>query len=1143
MNPPPPEFNDAEARITAFLLGQLPPEEREAVKKQIAADPKLSASANRLKKTIALLRQTVPFVEKQGDTETSQNKETRRASKAMGQPQSTIGLSGGESSPEMSAGLSFPAGRRKALLATLSASAVSQSPPQSILPWYLPLGIAVCLVVALSSFLIFPGGPVKAKAKNDKLTVSNTAGRSFRLLEREPVVRAEEEMRRRLYDSRDSVEFNLSSPQSPAQPAVSLDALSTGDGEEEVYSIMSRSSAAGGGGRLASEAEAAAPSRGVVSAFSSADKPAGATATKPASAPLDSDDDAKTSDGMRLGRNVANEDRLERDSQSAQEPASRYYFSQNLDRSTTESAPPAAPSNAETAKTSARQMAAEDGNTRFLHESLQSTADREREELSIRSRGRLSDSAAALGELADFEHVLPALEGIEAGGEPSNPQAGGSTTADFLGDRFGRESMENKEKAESEQAKPAPSSRLSIAARPQPAVRGESLTMDISRGAYGGYSQEDGGIGGGARQPQENAVSGEELFAWGFDSFGGETDSLAKAPNPESQRQTLDGDAWGVPNEELLAEQQFGLHFAPAKENFSLAEPGAEAENVELRALGIRPDAAALGTAVEEHGRASGWIEESYSELAASLESREDRAESKKNVPIRKQALVESEAEGLEERLARKDSESVWGRNQPAANKRKLRQVERTISRQKAADSSSFHQERSAAIHPVSTFSLNVSDVSFRLAVASLSRGMLPEPASIRPEEFLNAFSYRDPFPRSDAPISVHTEQARFPYGHGQDVLRIAARAKSAGRPRQTPLNLVILLDRSGSMERPDRQAIVRRALEALGDSLQNADRLSLITFAREARLWADGLPGQEARQALHSLGKLIPEGGTNLEAALEVAYATVGKHFLPHGLNRVILMTDGAANLGNTDAVALRSQVESRRRAGIALDCFGIGWDGYDDERLEALTRNGDGRYAFLNDVAQVEADFHRQLAGALNVSAQNVKVQITFNAERVVRYRQIGYARHQLGKEEFRDNTVDAAEMADAETGTALYLLTIRREGVGPIGELSLRFQDPKTKEYRELSWSIPYRESVPEMERASSAMQLATAAGMFAEWLAGIPYSQSIHLEDLRQLINRARSAYPLEPAVQQLENMVIQAQSLTGGGTRNRSIQFP
>ena len=1136
MNPPLPESNDAEARITAFLLGQLPPEEQEAVEKRIAADPKLSALANRLKKTIALLRQTAPLVEERGDLETSKNKETQQAAEAKEQQQSATVLSAGKTSLPLSECLSFPAGRRKALLARLSAPSVSQAPSQSILPWYLPLGIAACLVVALSSFLIFPGGPVKAKAKSERLSVSNTAGKSFRLLEREPVGRAEEEMRRRLYDSRDSVESNLPQTQGPAQPAVSLDALST-TGEGEVYSTMSRSPAAGGGGRLASEADADAPPRGVVSAFSSADKPAGATATKPASAPLDSDD-AKTSDGMRLGHNVANRDRLERDSQPAQEPAARYYFSQNLDRTTTESAPPAAPSDAETAKTSTQQMAAEDGNARFLHESLHQTEGREREELSIRSRGRLPDSAAALGELADFENALPALEDIEASGEPPNPQAGGSTTADFLGDRFGRESMENKKKAGAEQAKPALSSRLSIAARPQPVFRGESL--DVSRGDYGGYSQDDGGIGGGAQQSQEDAVSGEELFAWGFDSFGGETESLAKSPDTANQRQALDEDAWGVPNEEILNEQQFGLHVAPAKENFSLAELGDEAENVELRSLGIRPDAAALGTAVEEQWRASGWMEDSYSELAASLEAKEDRAAAKKSVPIRKQALVENKTvrrtaadEGLEERLERKDSESSWGRNQPATDNRQLRQIKRTIVRQKAADSSSFHQERSAVIHPVSTFSLNVSDVSFRLAAASLSRGMLPEPASIRPEEFFNAFSYRDPFPRSDAPIAVHTEQARFPYGHGQDVLRIAARVKSAGRARQTPLNLVILLDRSGSMERPDRQAIVRRVLEALGDSLRNADRLSLITFAREARLWADGLPGQEARQVLHSLGKLIPEGGTNLEAALAVAYATAGKHFLPHGLNRVILMTDGAANLGNTDAVALRSQVESQRRAGIALDCFGIGWDGYDDERLEALTRNGDGRYAFLNDVAQVEADFHRQLAGTLNVSAQNVKVQITFNAERVARYRQIGYARHQLAKEEFRDNTVDAAEMADAETGTALYLLTIRREGVGPIGELSLRFQDPKTKEYRELSWSIPYRESVPEMERASAAMQLATAAGMFAEWLAGIPYSQSIHLEDLRQLINRARSAYPLEPAVQQLENMVIQAQSLAGG----------
>lgn len=1126
MNPPLTKSNDAEARITAFLLGQLPPEEQKAVEKQIAADPKLSALANRLRKTIALLRQTAPFVSERGDLESRQNKETQQAVQTKGQRQSTIGLSAEETSPETSEGLCFPAGRRKALLARLSAPSLSQSSPQNILPWYLPLGVAACLIVALSSFLILPGF-VQTKAKNDGLTVSDTAGQSVRLLEREPVVRAEEEMRRRLYDSGDSLGSNLPRTQSPAQPAVSLDALSTiGGGEEQVYSVVPHSLAGGGGGRLASEAEASAPShaprRGV--AFSSAERP-DASAAKPASA--SSTPDAET----RLGRKVANADRLERDSQAAQEPAARYYFSQNLDRSTTESAPSSKSSDAEASINGARQMAAEDGNARFLHESLRQPEAREREELSHRARGRLPDSTAALGELADFENALPALEDLAVDEESPAPQAGGMPASDFFGDRFGRESMENKKKAELRQAAPSPLSRLSIAADPQPVVRGESL--DLSRGAYGGYSQDDGGIAGGARQPQEDAVSGEELFAWGFDSFGKEADSLAKAPKTADERQAFDGDSWGVSNEEILSEQQFGLHFAPAKENFSLAEFGAEAENVELRALGVRPDTASLGAAVEEQGRASGWIEESYSELAASLEAKEDRAELKKNVPIRKQALVESEAEGLEERLDRKDSERGWGRNQPAANKRRLQQVERTIGRQKAADSSSFHRERSAATHPVSTFSLNVSDVSFRLAAASLSRGMLPEPASIRPEEFLNAFSYRDPFPRSEAPISVHTEQARFPYGHGQDVLRIAARAKSAGRARQTPLNLVILLDRSGSMERPDRQAIVRRALESLGESLQNADRLSLITFAREVRLWADGLPGQEARQALHSLGKLIPEGGTNLEAAIKVAYATAGKHFLPRGINRVILMTDGAANLGNTDAEALRSQVESHRRAGIALDCFGIGWDGYDDERLEALTRNGDGRYAFLNDVDQVETDFHRQLAGALNVSAQNVKVQITFNARRVARYRQIGYARHQLAKEDFRDNTVDAAEMADAETGTALYLLSIRREGAGPIGDLSLRFQDPKTKEYRELSWSIPYREGVPEMERASAAMQLATAAGMFAEWLAGVPYSQSIHLEDLRQLINLARSAYPLEPAVQQLENMVIQAQSLAGG----------
>ena len=461
-----------------------------------------------------------------------------------------------------------------------------------------------------------------------------------------------------------------------------------------------------------------------------------------------------------------------------------------------------------------------------------------------------------------------------------------------------------------------------------------------------------------------------------------------------------------------------------------------------------------------------------------------------------------------------------------------VRMQPKVRAEQPSSEPPAFNPEKLTKVEPISTFSLNVSDVSFALAAASLERNQWPDKISVRPEEFFNAFSYHGSFYDSDAPVAFSAEHAGFPFGFGQDILRIGVRARSTGRSRETPLNIVILLDGSGSMERPDRLAIVREALTALAGSLLDQDKISIITFARKTRIWANGRSGAQAIQELERLRSLVPEGGTNLESALNEAYALARKHYLPDGLNRVVLLTDGAANLGNTDTATLSSRVKANRQEGIALDCFGIGWDGYDDQRLEELTRNSDGRYAFLNDVAQVESDFHRQLAGALEVAAKNLKVQIAFNPRRVSSYRQIGYSRHQLKKEQFRDNTVDAAELAAAETGTALYALSIDRDGIGPIGEVTIRYQDPASGIYRELQYIVPFREDAPELAQASAELQLATASGVFAEWLAGVPYSEGINLNVIAELVGRSRQAYPLDPNIARLESMILQARNLVG-----------
>ena len=434
--------------------------------------------------------------------------------------------------------------------------------------------------------------------------------------------------------------------------------------------------------------------------------------------------------------------------------------------------------------------------------------------------------------------------------------------------------------------------------------------------------------------------------------------------------------------------------------------------------------------------------------------------------------------------------------------------------------------------NPFSTFSLNIADVSFKLAAASLEKGVLPAPTTVRSEEFLNAFDYRDPAPLPGQPIGFAAERARDPFAQNRDLLRFAVKTAASGREAGRPLNLVLLLDNSGSMERADRVQIIHEALRVLAAQLRPTDTFSIVTFARTPRLWVDGVAGDQAAGAVEKVSELTPQGGTNLEEALKLAYATAGRHYAAQGVNRVVLLTDGAANLGEVTPAALQSQVEKQRKQGIALDCFGIGWEGYDDEVLEALARHGDGRYGFLNTPEEAANGFAAQLAGALHVAAADVKVQIEFNPQRVTSYRQVGYTKHQLTKEQFRDNTVDAAEIGAAETGNALYVVAVNPQGEGPVATVRVRYRVPGTDEYPEHAWEVPYEGNAPALAQAGGAMRLAAVAAGFAEWLGGSPYATEINPDTLLRVLGDVPAAWGADARPKHLETMLRQAQSLAG-----------
>jgi Mg-chelatase subunit ChlD len=435
-------------------------------------------------------------------------------------------------------------------------------------------------------------------------------------------------------------------------------------------------------------------------------------------------------------------------------------------------------------------------------------------------------------------------------------------------------------------------------------------------------------------------------------------------------------------------------------------------------------------------------------------------------------------------------------------------------------------------VNAFTTFSLNISDVAFKLAQASLQNGQMPEAASMRSEEFINAFDYRDPEPAPGAPIGFAWDRAGDPFTHNRDFVRFAIRTAAQGREAGRPLNLVLLLDKSGSMERADRVAIIARALDVLASQLHPDDTLSVVIFARTARLFVDGVPGNQAGGIAKQLRALTPEGGTNLEEAMRLAYEAALRHYLANGENRVVLMTDGAANLGNVDPAALKRSVESNRKQGIAFDCFGVGWDGYNDNLLETLSRAGNGRYGFVNTPEEAATEFAGKLAGALRVAAADVKVQVEFNPERVTAYRQIGYAKDQLKKEDFRNNNVKAAQIGAAESGNALYTVQINPAGAGPLGTVHVRYRIPGTEDYQEHEWVLPYIGGAIPLDHASPAMRLAATSAAFAEWLAGSPYATDVTPDRLLTYLRGVPQVYGADSRPAKLEWMIRQAKSISG-----------
>ena len=395
-----------------------------------------------------------------------------------------------------------------------------------------------------------------------------------------------------------------------------------------------------------------------------------------------------------------------------------------------------------------------------------------------------------------------------------------------------------------------------------------------------------------------------------------------------------------------------------------------------------------------------------------------------------------------------------------------------------------------AAADPLSTFAVDVDTGSYTIARRKLREGALPPPAAVRAEEFVNYFRPGVTAP-VEAAFAVHTELAPSPFRPGRALLRVVLQAR---RPvERPPVNLVFLVDTSGSMRSPDKLPLVVRSLSLLTEALRPDDRVAVCTYAGDTRVVLPPTPVSERASILGALRGLEAAGSTAMGSGIELAYGLAARMARPGSATRVIVCSDGDANVGPTSHQQILALIQRQRAAGVTLGTVGFGMGNYRDGLMEQLANQGDGSYAYVDSEAEARRLFQEDLTSSLQLVARDAKVQVAFDPARVARYRLVGYENRAILDEQFRDDRVDAGEVGAGHAVTAFYELELAPDSQGPLGEVRLRWRDAEPlpeDPAHELCTPLP-AEQAPGFALASPRFRVQACAAELAEVLRRSPH----------------------------------------------------
>ncbi len=433
----------------------------------------------------------------------------------------------------------------------------------------------------------------------------------------------------------------------------------------------------------------------------------------------------------------------------------------------------------------------------------------------------------------------------------------------------------------------------------------------------------------------------------------------------------------------------------------------------------------------------------------------------------------------------------------------------------------------------LSTFSVDVDTASYSIARRKLRSGVLPPTASVRVEEFVNSQDYGYTPPTDEAPFAVYLEAAPNPFLDGHHVLRVGVKGKEIDDEERNPVHLTFLVDVSGSMSSSDKLGLAKQSLHELVENLEPQDTVALATYAGHVARVLDPMPvtSTNARQIHQAIEMLESGGGTGMSSGVDLAYQMASAGFVKGEENRVIVLSDGDANIGPASHTAILQQIKGYAESGITLSTIGLGMGNYKDVMMEQLANNGDGNYFYIDSIKEAQKVFGEDLSGTLQVIAKDVKIQVDFNPEAVHSYRLIGYENRDIADKDFRNDRVDAGEIGAGHSVTALYDIILADSGESELATVRLRNKRPGA-DSAAVEWNTPFPTELLHASFAGSRddFQIAYGAASFADLLRGSPYGAELTYSELYDLVARASRRGHEED--QELLELIARAGELSG-----------